>query len=124
MTPRGPEPNPSFRRRPRPCSRARPRQRAAICLRQFSGDRGRTLEVAGAVRELIYSTPAPGDFWGDINPCPTPRLTDDCEIPPWSEDASQGHSLKLREMFAHGHWFGILRLHGFGIASPFLELWS
>ncbi|KAM7052459.1 uncharacterized protein M8220_003905 [Acridotheres tristis] len=32
-----------------------------------------------AVRELIYSTPAPGDFWGDINPCPTPRLTDDCE---------------------------------------------
>ncbi|KAM7022200.1 uncharacterized protein M8220_016897 [Acridotheres tristis] len=46
---------------------------------QFSGDRGRTPEAAGAVRELIYSTPAPGDFWGDINPCPTPRLTDDCE---------------------------------------------
>ncbi|XP_066194419.1 uncharacterized protein [Sylvia atricapilla] len=46
---------------------------------EFSGDRGRTPKAAGAVRELINSTPAPGDFWGDINPCPTPRLTDDCE---------------------------------------------
>ncbi|XP_066193180.1 serine/threonine-protein kinase PAK 3-like [Sylvia atricapilla] len=48
-------------------------------LQQFSGDRGRTPKAAGAVRELINSTPAPGDFWGDINPCPTPHLTDDCE---------------------------------------------
>ncbi|RMC21777.1 hypothetical protein DUI87_02646 [Hirundo rustica rustica] len=46
---------------------------------QFSGDRGRTPKVAGAVREVIYSTPAPGDFWGDINPCPTPRLSDNYE---------------------------------------------
>ncbi|RMC02457.1 hypothetical protein DUI87_20850 [Hirundo rustica rustica] len=45
----------------------------------FSGDRGRTPKVAGAVREVIYSTPAPGDFWGDINPCPTPRLSDNYE---------------------------------------------
>ncbi|KAM7037908.1 uncharacterized protein M8220_010121 isoform 1-T1 [Acridotheres tristis] len=30
----------------------------------------------------------------------------DFEIPPWKEDAPQGHSLKLREMFAHSHWFG------------------
>ncbi|RMC21081.1 hypothetical protein DUI87_01938 [Hirundo rustica rustica] len=46
----------------------------------FSGDRGRTPKVAGAVREVIYSTPAPGDFWGDINPCPTPRLSDNYEV--------------------------------------------
>ncbi|RMC03631.1 hypothetical protein DUI87_19807 [Hirundo rustica rustica] len=45
----------------------------------FSGDRGRTPKVAGAVREVIYSTPAPGDFWGDINSCPTPRLSDNYE---------------------------------------------
>ncbi|RMC18923.1 hypothetical protein DUI87_03521 [Hirundo rustica rustica] len=44
----------------------------------FSGDRSRTPKVAGAVREVIYSTPAP-DFWGDINPCPTPRLSDNYE---------------------------------------------
>ncbi|XP_062370210.1 uncharacterized protein LOC134057228 [Cinclus cinclus] len=42
------------------------------------GDRGRTPEVAGAVRELIHSTPAPGDSWGVIDPRPTPRLTDNC----------------------------------------------
>ncbi|RMC19622.1 hypothetical protein DUI87_03182 [Hirundo rustica rustica] len=46
---------------------------------EFSGDRGRTPKVAGAVREVIYSTLAPGDFWGDINPCPTPRLSDNYE---------------------------------------------
>ncbi|XP_039909884.2 zinc finger protein 586-like, partial [Hirundo rustica] len=46
---------------------------------KFSGDRGRTPKVAGAVREVIYSTPAPGDFWGDINSCPTPRLSDNYE---------------------------------------------
>ncbi|RMC10975.1 hypothetical protein DUI87_12166 [Hirundo rustica rustica] len=46
---------------------------------RFSGDRGRTQKVAGVVREVIYSTPAPGDFWGDINPCPTPRLSDNYE---------------------------------------------
>ncbi|RMB97595.1 hypothetical protein DUI87_25959 [Hirundo rustica rustica] len=49
-------------------------------LLQFSGDRGRTPKVAGAVREVvIYSTPAPGDFWGDINLCPTPHLSDNYE---------------------------------------------
>ncbi|RMB96229.1 hypothetical protein DUI87_27292 [Hirundo rustica rustica] len=47
---------------------------------KFSGDRSRTPKVAGAVREVIYSTPAPGDFWGDINPCPTPRLSDNYEV--------------------------------------------
>ncbi|XP_062348571.1 uncharacterized protein LOC134043853 [Cinclus cinclus] len=42
----------------------------------------RTPEVAGAVRELIHSTPAPGDSWGVIDPRPTPRLTDNCNTTP------------------------------------------
>ncbi|RMC01549.1 hypothetical protein DUI87_21990 [Hirundo rustica rustica] len=56
---------------------------------QFSGDRGRTPKVAGAVREV--STPPrrhPGDFWGDINPCPTPRLSDNYEVHLQPQDMS------------------------------------
>ncbi|RMC12175.1 hypothetical protein DUI87_11311 [Hirundo rustica rustica] len=63
-------------------NRAGPAQSEPLRTRdgdKFSGNRGRTPKVAGAVREVIYSTPAPGDFWGDINPCPTLRLSDNYE---------------------------------------------
>ncbi|RLV95347.1 hypothetical protein DV515_00012871, partial [Chloebia gouldiae] len=39
---------------------------------QFSGDRGRTPKVAGAVRILIHSTPAPRISRGVIGLRPTP----------------------------------------------------
>ncbi|XP_062354551.1 uncharacterized protein LOC134047429 [Cinclus cinclus] len=56
------------------------------------GDRGRTPEVAGAVRELIHSTPAPGDSWGVIDPRPTPRLTDN-----YKSKAAQPVVVELKE---------------------------
>ncbi|RMB92776.1 hypothetical protein DUI87_30826 [Hirundo rustica rustica] len=61
------------------CSLSGPPVQLAKREQPGTGNEEERRRVAGAVREVIYSTPAPGDFWGDINPCPTPRLSDNYE---------------------------------------------